>query len=64
MIDAVRTPDERFAGVPDFPWSPHYLDDLSGYEGLRLAFIDEGPRDAEHTFLWLYPDLATVISAA
>jgi len=33
-----RTPDERFAGLPDFPWQPRHRD----WEGLRLAHIDEG----------------------
>ena len=51
--DAVRTPDARFADLPDFPWEPRYLDDLSGYEGLRMARIDEGPVDAERVFLCL-----------
>jgi len=51
---AVRTPDERFAKLPDFAYAPHYLDDLPGYEGLRLAYLDEGPRDARHTFLCLH----------
>lgn len=37
-MDAVRTPDERFAGLPDFPWAPHYRE----WEGLRLAHLDEG----------------------
>ena len=37
-VDALRTPDDRFAGLPDFPWEPHYLD----WEGLRLARVDEG----------------------
>jgi haloalkane dehalogenase len=41
-MDVLRTPDERFAAVPDFAWSPRYLD----VDGLRVAFIDEGPRDA------------------
>jgi len=36
--DAIRTPDERFADLPDFPWQPRYVD----WEGLRLARIDEG----------------------
>ncbi len=52
-IDAVRTPDERFAGLPDWPFAPHYVDTLPGYEGLRLAYVDEGPRDAV-TFLCLH----------
>ena len=54
MIDAKRTPDDRFADLPGFPWSPHYVDDLPGYAGLRAARIDEGPADAERTFLCLH----------
>ncbi len=34
-----RTPDERFAGLPDFGWEPKYFE--TG-EGLRVAYIDEG----------------------
>ncbi len=37
-MEAFRTPDERFQGLPDFPWAPHYRD----WEGLRLAHLDEG----------------------
>ena len=40
-VDAFRTPDERFAGLPDFPWEPRYLE----WEGLRLARIDDGEGD-------------------
>ncbi len=53
-IEALRTPDERFALLPAFPYVPTYLDDLAGYEGLRMAVVDEGPRDAETTFLCLH----------
>lgn len=53
-IDAVRTPDERFVNLPDFDWAPHYHDRLDGYEGLRMARLDEGPRDAQHVFLCLH----------
>ena len=37
-----RTPDARFADVPDYPFDPRYhiLKD-----GLRLHYVDEGPRD-------------------
>jgi haloalkane dehalogenase len=38
MADAFRTPDERFAGLPDFPFEPSYLE----LDGLRLARVDEG----------------------
>lgn len=52
-IEALRTPDERFAGIPDFSYTPRYVDDLAGFEGLRAAYIDEGPKHA-HTFLCLH----------
>ena len=48
----LRTPDDRFSHV-DFP-DPSYLDDLPGYEGLRMAFVDQGPCDVEHVFLCLH----------
>jgi haloalkane dehalogenase len=38
VTDTVRTPEERFAGLPDFPFVPHYRD----VQGLRLAHLDEG----------------------
>lgn len=38
MTDAVRTPDEAFADLPDFPYEPHYRE----VDDLRLAHIDEG----------------------
>jgi haloalkane dehalogenase len=37
-VDVFRTPDDRFVGVPDFPWEPKYHD----WDGLRLAYVDEG----------------------
>ncbi len=41
----VRTPDERFSGLPDFPFEPHYVEvpDPSGGATLRMAYLDEGP---------------------
>ena len=50
----LRTPEERFAKLPYFPWAPRHLDDLRGYEGLRLHYLDEGPRDAREVFLCLH----------
>ena len=52
-IEFKRTPDDRFDGLPDWPYAPHYLEDLPGYEGLRLAYVDEGPPNA-HVFLCLH----------
>jgi haloalkane dehalogenase len=37
-MEIVRTPEERFAQVPDFPWEPVYRE----WEGMRLAHVDEG----------------------
>lgn len=53
MIEALRTPDERFRDLPDFPFAPHYRDDLPGYEGLRIHYLDEGRRDGP-VFLCLH----------
>ena len=58
MIEALRTPDERFADLPGFPFEPRYLDDLAGAAGLRLHYLDEGPDNgsaaAPETFLCLH----------
>ena len=51
MIDALRTPDERFAGLPDWPYAAHYFQRA---DGLRLHYADEGPRDAARTWLCLH----------
>ncbi|MBU6372542.1 MAG: alpha/beta fold hydrolase [Alphaproteobacteria bacterium] len=53
-LAALRTPDHRFADLPDWPYAPRYVDNLPGYVGLRAHYIDEGPRDARHTFLCLH----------
>lgn len=43
MSLAYRTPDSRFANLPDYPFKPHYY---TLREGLRVHYLDEGPRDA------------------
>jgi haloalkane dehalogenase len=53
-IEAKRTPDERFANLPGFAFSPHYAETLPGYEGLRVHYLDEGPKAARRTFLCLH----------
>lgn len=53
MIDALRTPEDRFMGLPDWDYEPHYIEDLSGYEGLRVHYVDEGPKDGP-VFLCLH----------
>lgn len=47
-MDKLRTPDERFEGLPGFAFSPHYVDVSDGDGGsLRVHHLDEGPADAE-----------------
>ncbi len=43
----LRTPEARFANLADFPYVQHHVD----LGGLRLAYIDEGPRDAAPVLL-------------
>ena len=47
-MKVLRTPDDRFTDLPDFPWDPHYftVKDADGSD-IRIHFVDEGPRDAE-----------------
>ena len=53
-IEFVRTPDERFANLPGYDFAPNYVDDLTGYEGLRVHYLDEGPADSDRVFLCLH----------
>ncbi|MFN9475406.1 tRNA adenosine(34) deaminase TadA [Acidovorax sp.] len=52
--DALRTSDAAFADLPGYPWSPQYVSDLPSLAGLRLHYLDEGPRDAPRTWLCLH----------
>ena len=40
---ALRTPDSRFESLPGYPFTPHWHELRSG---LRLHYVDEGPREA------------------
>ena len=47
-MEALRTPDDRFAGLPGWPFEPQYTEVSSGDGGsLRVHHIDEGPADGE-----------------
>jgi haloalkane dehalogenase len=75
-MDVLRTPDDRFDGLPDFPFEPHYVEVPRGdgtNETLRMHYLDEGPRDATETVLllhgepswsFLYRTMIPVITAA
>jgi pimeloyl-ACP methyl ester carboxylesterase len=47
---ALRTPEDRFAALPGWPWQPRYTD----YAGYRVHHIDEGPIEAPATVLCLH----------
>ena len=48
-MQVLRTPEERFANLPDFPYQPHYIE-VS--DGLRMAWVEEGAGD--EVFLCLH----------
>lgn len=50
----VQTPDDRFANIPDYPWIGQFVNDLPSIRGLRMHYLDEGPRDAPRTWLCLH----------
>lgn len=68
-MQALRTPDQRFANLPEWPWQARYLE----YAGLRVHHVDEGPRDAavkalclhgNPTWSYLYRHMLPVFTAA
>lgn len=68
VTEVLRTPEAGFAKLPDFAYTPHYTD----IGGVRIAHIDEGPRDAptvllmhgEPTWSCLYRKMIPVLVAA
>ncbi len=52
--DTLRTPESRFADLPDYPWPPNYLSDLPALDGVRMHYLDESPKDAQRTYLCLH----------
>ncbi len=58
MKNILRTPDECFTDLKDYPFEPNYIEDLPGYEGLRAHYLDEGNKQAEEVFLCLHGEPA------
>jgi len=52
-MSLLRTPDERFSQLPGWPYAARYALPL-GEAGPRMAYVDEGPRDAPATVLCLH----------
>jgi haloalkane dehalogenase len=45
-MESLRTPDDRFANLPGYPFEPHYVEIPDGDGGtLRVHHVDEGPAD-------------------
>jgi haloalkane dehalogenase len=69
MIEAKRTSDDRFQGLPDFPFVPHYHEHKNG---LRMHYLDEGKRDGpvflclhgQPSWSYLYRKMAPVFAEA
>lgn len=69
----LRTPDDRFADLPDFDFAPNYLE-VGDTEGgnLRLHYLDEGPSGAapvllmhgEPTWSYLYRHMIPIFATA
>jgi pimeloyl-ACP methyl ester carboxylesterase len=74
-IEFLRTPDQRFDGLPGFDFEPRYLEGLRGYEGLRVHYLDESPAGqpsgrtvlclhGQPTWCYLYRKMIPVFLAA
>src|SRR5437764_7309816 len=71
-MQILRTPDERFADLPDFPWEPKYVEVPAGdgKDRLRMAYVDTGPSDGplvlclhgEPTWSFLYRKVLRVLA--
>ena len=67
-VEFVRTPDSCFENLPDFPYEANYVE----IDGLRQAYVDEGPADGQVVLLlhgqpswsYLYRDMIPVLADA
>lgn len=61
----LRTPDEQFENLPDFPFAPHYVE----VNGLRIHYVDEGQGEVilclhgEPTWSYLYRKMIPPLAA-
>ena len=73
MGNVLRTPEDRFENLPDFPFAANYLEIDGGEHGpLRMHYVDEGPKEGpvvlllhgEPTWSYLYRKMIPPIAAA
>ena len=73
-MQVLRTPDSRFENLPGWPFAPHYADitDAATGQTLRMAYVDEGPRDGatvlllhgEPSWSYLYRHMIPTLAAS
>jgi haloalkane dehalogenase len=72
-MDLLRTPDDRFADLPDFDYPPGYVEVDTGDGGrLRVGYVEAGPADGpvvlclhgEPTWSFLYRKVIRVLADA
>ena len=67
-METLRTPDEHFVNLPDYPFEPHYVE----VDGLRIHFLDEGPHSADPVLMlhgepcwsYLYRKMLPLVASA
>jgi haloalkane dehalogenase len=63
-MPVIRTPEERFEGIKDFPYDRKYLE----VDGLRVHYVDVGEGEAilclhgEPTWSYLYRKMIPILS--
>jgi haloalkane dehalogenase len=67
-MEKLRTPDDRFAGLPGYDFAPHYVEVPDGDGGeLRIHYVDEGSGDpvllmhGEPSWAFLYRHMIPLI---
>lgn len=68
-MEVLRTPEERFRNLPNYDFAPNYLEPVPG---LRMHYVDVGPRDAapilmlhgEPSWSYLYRHMIPVCARA
>jgi haloalkane dehalogenase len=72
-METLRTPDDRFESLPDFPFAPRYVEvPGGGGDDLRVHYLDEGPRagrivlllHGEPSWCFLYRKMIPTLVAA